>query len=158
MFPAGVGRSSMGSVFRLSPGMVSRKTQVLRFIKEYFREWGRSPSLGEIGGGLGISKKRVHELLGSLERDGEISRIKGQANGIILPVPAEMISREDFLRQAKEAGFTIVQEVPGGSFVANNLGLPLTLSGLPLLPELNDIPDVGVGELEHDKSGGGSPL
>lgn len=145
----------MGSAYRLSPKMGSRKMQALRAIKEYFREWGRSPSLGEIGGALGIHRQHADKLLDALARDGLIIRRKG-ARGISLPDPAEMLSREDLLQQLRLQGFTvdadIVRPPPGPD--------TLTYSGLPMLPELDDIPPAGdiprpgTGESRDDNTKG----
>ncbi len=112
----------MESAYRLSPKMGSRKMQALRAIKEYFREWGRSPSLGEIGGALAIHKQHADKLVDALARDGLVIREPGP-RGIKLPDPAEMLSHEDLLQQLQLRG--------------------LTHSGLPMLPELDDIPGCG---------------
>jgi biotin operon repressor len=141
----------MGSHFRLSPAISSRKLQALRFIKEYFREWGKSPSLGEIGGSLGVSRKRAFELVQALAVEGSII-VKPGARGIILPEPAEMMMREDLLLQLRAHGFTVVEPLAG--MPANDSAWPLTYSGLPLLPELDDIPSIRIkGQDDDDEDG-----
>lgn len=144
----------MGSAYRLSPKMGSRKTQALRAIKEYFREWGRSPSLGEIGGALGISRQHVDKLLDALAREGLIIR-KAGPRGIVLPEPAEMMAREDLLQQLRLQGYVV-----NGDIVRPDRHGMLTHSGLPMLPELDDIPGAedaprpGAGESSNEDTKG----
>jgi hypothetical protein len=152
------GKMRMGSVSRISPKNTSRKAQALEAIKQHFRETGQSPSLSEIGERMEprVSAQRVQELRDALIKDGKIICRPG-TRGIILPEPADMMTREDVLLLLMKHGFKLDLATEFPSFPANDC-FPLTYSGLPLLPELDDIPDIGVGESSDDNDGGGSPL
>lgn len=139
--------------YRLSPTMVSRKLQALRFIKEYFAEFGKSPSLGEIGNALGVSRQRAAELVQQLETDKDIVRKPG-GRGILLTEPALMLSRSDALLILQAAGWKVRVDGRHLGLPTDAFGYPLTDCGLPLLPELDHIPDVS-GENSDDRTDGG---
>ncbi len=138
----------MNAKYRLKPTMVSRKIQALRFIKEFYAEWGSSPSLEEIGAALGVSRQRAHALVCKLDADRAIMRRPGN-RGILLPDPALMMSRSDALLLLQASGWKV--SVDGA-----NVGMPacdvwpLTESGLPLIPELDHIPDTVPGAFHDD--------
>ncbi len=113
---------------RLKPAMRSRKLQALDFIKQYVAKWSHSPSLGEIAAELGISKKRVHELVHQLSLERQIEIVAGKTRGIRLP-QSQPMSEADVILRLKELGFTV-------DYKARSVQPPLTKTGLPGLPFL----------------------
>lgn len=81
--------------------MASRKLAVLRFIKLYLRDNGRSPSLDEIGVACGIGKTRAHAIVHQLGQEGHIVRGSG-VRSIQLP---DQIA--EALRALRQAGWRI---------------------------------------------------
>ena len=113
----------------LSPTMVSRKLQVLHFIEQFFAVHGVGPSLGEIGRALGVTPKRVHDLVTRLAYDGRIQRQRGKARSI-----RPLTAREEAIRQLRDDGFIIDEDIL-------SIRTPLTNAGLHLPPDLDHIPD-----------------
>lgn len=105
----------MGAPLRLTPTMCSRKLQALGFIRAYLARHAVSPSLSEIGAGVGASRQRAHWYVKQLEADGHILRTPGEPRSIRLAAP-----------------------------VATGAGRALTDMGLPMLPALlhTSAPDV----------------
>lgn len=143
----------MSSKYRPKSTIVSRKLQALRFIKEFYAEWANSPSLEEIGAGLGVSRQRAHALVRKLEADRLIIRQPGN-RGILLPDPALMMSRSDALLLLQAGGWRVTVDCAA-------IGIPacdvrsLTESGLPLIAELDHIPAVEPGGFHDDPGGRG---
>ena len=54
--------------------MTKRQAEVLKFIERFISDNGYSPTLAEMGLGLGINKYSVDRLLHHLEQDGRITR------------------------------------------------------------------------------------
>lgn len=123
---------------RLTPEMRSRKLQALDFIKRYFATWGGSPSLGEIGGGLGITKQHAADLVQQLVDDGLVTRVPGKRRGITLIDSKEELSEADVILRLVRLGW---QVGVGDRIIAP----PLTETGLIDLPELDHIPDEDIG-------------
>ncbi len=140
----------MNARYRLKPTIVSRKLQALRFIKEFYAEWASSPSLEEIGAALGVSRQRAHALICKLEADRLIVRRPGN-RGILLPDPALMMSRSDALLLLQASGWKVSIDGANLGLPANDIW-PLTENGLPLIAELDHIPDVVPGAFNDDPS------
>lgn len=136
MFPRGLGCFRMG--VPLSPGMASRKLQVLGFYKLYYARWGKAPSVGECAGDIGISSTRVKQLLRQLEADRMIIRQPGVRRGITFPEPADRISEGDALMRLRELGYVL------------DVAFPCPNSTLPKIPRLTHIPDVEIGGLPDE--------
>lgn len=137
----------MGIELPLTATRSSRKQAVLEFIKRHFAERGASPSRSEIAAGLGTSKARVSAHLNRLAMEGQIFRTPGKHRGITLPEPGAEISQGDALRVLRHIGWTVDAD-------ALRLDMPaVPNSNLPLIPDLDHIPDVEVGGL----SDGGKP-
>lgn len=137
---------------RLTAAMSSRKLQALDLIKRYYLRHGSSPTLGEIAGGLGVTRQRAHSLVRALERDQLVQRTRGKTRGIMLANAAAQVSENDALIQLCEAGWTVrvgnMELVPPGT---------LTTSRLPagaLLDHNRDIErGVGHGRKRRRRSG-----
>lgn len=86
---------------RLTPDMASYRGHVLAFIRQYWDEWGQSPSYGEIVGALGGNRNRVKAAVLSLVRDRLILRTPGP-RGLRLPDQCEAA-----IRLLEELGFDI---------------------------------------------------
>lgn len=127
---------------RLTPEMRSRKLQALDFIKRYIAQWGQSPSIGEVGAALGVSRKRAHELIHQLAREEMIRHARGKTRGISLIDRGEEISEADMLLRLASDGWKVVQE--DGT---------LTKNGLTGLPFLDHDPDNGEGSSDGAKPG-----
>jgi hypothetical protein len=133
--------------------MSSRKLLALDFIKRYFAQWGRSPTLGELGAALGVSTKRAHDLVQSLASDRAIEHLAGKTRGIRLPDRAEELSEADVLVRLAALGWTVedgnrlmppgIGAMPrAGSAIADAVSRSLaglTEKELPLPPELDHI-------------------
>lgn len=133
---------------RLTPAMSSRKLQALDLIKRYYLRHGSSPTLGEIAGGLGITRQRAHSLVRALERDCMVQRTRGKTRGIMLANAAAQVSENDALLQLCEAGWTVrvgnMELVPPGT---------LTTTALPAGPLLDHNRDIerGIGGHGRDR-------
>ncbi|WP_267348709.1 hypothetical protein [Sphingomonas sp. GM_Shp_2] len=149
----GEGQAGVSRRFRPKPTIVSRKLQALRFIKQFYAEWGSSPSLEEIGAGLGVSRQRAHALVCKLAADRLIVRRPGN-RGILLPDPALMMSRSDALLLLQAGGWKVTVDGANVGIPACDVW-PLTESGLPLIAELDHIPAVEPGGFHDDPSGRG---
>lgn len=138
----------MGIELPLTATRSSRKQAVLEFIKRHYAERGASPSLNEIAAGLRTSKARVSAHVRQLALDGLITRVPGKHHGISLPDPAEHISQGDALRALRNMGWMI-------DIDALHLDKPaVPNSSLPLIPDLDHIPDYVVGGISHDSEPG----
>ena len=121
-----------GMATHLSPTMVSRKLLALGFIKEYIGEHEVGPSYGEIAAGIGIGNNRegVRKLVLRLAEQGLIIKRPGH-RGISLPG-----TRDEALRRLQDDGWTVCE-------ISQRLTPPdVTNPPLPLLAQLDDIPDV----------------
>lgn len=127
--------------------MVNRKALVLSFIKQYFADHGCSPSYGEIAAGLNTNRERVYHAVRQLTDDGDIVRVPGQRRSIALPDPSEQLSEVDALRQLRRIGWRIDLSAMN---LLGPLALPVTNPTLPLIPELDHIPEVELGDI-HDQ-------
>jgi len=129
----------MATALRLSPTSSNLKRLTLEFIKRYWAEFGSSPSYGEIAAELGTNRERVRVIVQQLGRAGEVV-LTGGARGILLPDLADRFSESDALRRLRELGWS--HEL-GRLFPPQRI---LTNSTMPMLAELNHIPDVEIGD------------
>lgn len=116
--------------------MASRRLQVLAFVLDYFARYGEGPSLSEIGAAHGISKARVHELVGALVRRGQLLRRPGP-RGLYPPAV-----RTAAVRQLRELGWAVDEDVQYAG--------PLTHSALPAVPALDYVPPAAAGGGDDD--------
>lgn len=129
----------MGAPLRLKPTMRSRKLLALEFICEYWAEHNYSPSFGEIGAALGhISNSRVNAIVRKLADEQLIGHRPGVPRSITLPS-----SREEALRVLRAEGW------PSHELIARivrdaDVGTKATL---PLVPELDHVPDLDDGDM-----------
>jgi SOS-response transcriptional repressor LexA len=140
----------MGEPLRLTPTMSSRKVQALDFIKRYFAEWGRSPSLGEIGAALGVSRQRAHELVAQLKSEAYIRNTAGQRRGLRLVDPKQEMSVADALLVLSEAGWKVFNDVQFVALPLGEMAEPLTFPELPEVADLDHIPPIEFGAGRDD--------
>lgn len=130
----------MNGPVRLTPTMTSRKLLALGFIRRYITEHGGSPTYGEIGQGLGVTRERARDLVRSLVRDKKLVRDTGAKRGIRLPLPAGVPDIDGAFALLRARGFKIDEEGLGLT-----AAIPFTSAPLPMLPELEHIPDIEIG-------------
>ena len=71
-----------------------KQLQIMKFIQEYRREHGTSPTLEEIGTCLGIHRVTVHQHVGALVKKGAVQKLAQRSRSIeildreFLPKPA----------------------------------------------------------------------
>lgn len=63
-------------------GAVHRRDEVLAFVVEEIVRTGASPTIQEIADHLGVSKRRVLELVAQLEHEGAVHRVRGSQRAI----------------------------------------------------------------------------
>lgn len=71
-----------------------RQGQFLKFIYDYIKLNGRSPSEGDMRRHFGTTPPSIHQMILSLEKRGLISRTPGQARSIRLLVPRDQLPRD----------------------------------------------------------------
>ena len=70
--------------------MISRRqSQILDFIRRYYKKHGMSPTLKEISRQVGLSPSTVHYHLSVMERSGQLARIPNIPRGLSEAAPAE---------------------------------------------------------------------
>ena len=63
--------------------MTKRQAKLLKFIKEYVKKNGYSPSYDEMREPMGLASKfMVHNFISSLEKHGKIKRVKYSARSV----------------------------------------------------------------------------
>jgi repressor LexA len=62
--------------------MTRRQSEVLAFIKSFWKDAGYSPSYREIGSALNTSQSNAHDLVRQLEVKGYVSLIGGRHRSI----------------------------------------------------------------------------
>src|SRR5947207_14697398 len=70
-----------------------KQLQIMKFIQEYRRSTGTSPTLEEIGQSLGIHRVTVHQHVGALVKKGAVQKLPQRSRSI------EILDR-DFLPRA----------------------------------------------------------
>lgn len=129
----------MGTHYRLSPTMVSRKLQALAFVRSYIADYGVGPSQGEIREALGadlVSAKYMRQIVRRLEQAGDIVR-GGPRRGIILPE-----RREAVIREARAMGLYVVDDSAVTDRPPNR--------GVPSVAVLDYNPPTNAGGRAHD--------
>lgn len=91
--------------------LTPKQFEIVKFILNYRKEQGYSPTLVEIGERLGVSAVTVFEHIGALEKKGAVTRQRGRARGIT-------ISR------ALKAEVPTSTDHPYGSWVARTVRRP----------------------------------
>ena len=150
----GVGGAG-GGLPHLSPTMSSMQNLAHDFIKGYFKRWGVSPTLSELGAHLKTSRKRAHELRKQLAAKGFIDVVAGQARGIRLIDRTSELSEQDVLARLLAEGWTIgagsrIVFPPSEAQGVTENGLFL----LPLLDHLSDADQTGIKDGETDQGRG----
>jgi repressor LexA len=64
--------------------LTPKQFDIVKFIEDYRKERGYSPTLAEIGEELGISAVTVFEHIEALEKKGAVTRQRGRARGIAI--------------------------------------------------------------------------
>jgi biotin operon repressor len=107
--------------------MVATRLLVLDFVHEYIERWRYSPSLGEIGAELGVSRKHVSKAIASLVDSGLLVKTPGP-RGLALPD-----QRDTAIRLLSSMGF----QVSRGQQVVTKSALlsPTPVEYIPLLPD-----------------------
>jgi hypothetical protein len=126
--------------FGLIPTANSYKLRALEFIVTYWAARQASPSYGEIGAALGVSREHARRLVQQLALEGRINHRPGTHRGI-MPLTA----REEALRVLRTEGFIIDEE-------ALRLDTPVTNQELPRLPVLDDDPSSQTGSGDHGEA------
>ncbi len=62
--------------------LTERQLEVLRFVRDFRKEYSMSPTLAEMAEHFGVSKITIHEHLSHLECKGAIRRARGRARSI----------------------------------------------------------------------------
>lgn len=86
----------------LTPTMVSRKEQLLAFIRAYFTAHGVGPTITEMTNALRCSRSRVHYAIRKLEREQRIHRVLGVPRGI-----TPISGHEEAIRQLQAIGYIV---------------------------------------------------
>lgn len=108
---------------RLTPTMVSRREQLLAFIRAYYAAHGVGPTITEMANALSCARSRVQDAVRKLEREQRVHRVPGKARGI-----TPISGHEEAIRQLKAIGY-----------VVNPVSMELCAPPLPLL----DLDEVG---------------
>lgn len=87
---------------RLTPTMVSRKNQVLDFIRAYYSAHRVGPSITEMANAAGCARSRVQAIVRKLEEEGLIHRAVGKPRGI---TPISI--RQEAIRQLEAMGYIV---------------------------------------------------
>ena len=61
-----------------------RQEEIVKFIRSYYKKYNFSPTLAEIGKGLGLSSQRICQLIGIMVKDKKIKRSKWKQRNLIL--------------------------------------------------------------------------
>ena len=77
-------RALKDAITQLRPEMVSRRLHVYAFVRDYIKQWGASPSHGEISAACDMSRSGVRRAIASLAHDGLLLRSPGE-RGLSLP-------------------------------------------------------------------------
>lgn len=87
---------------RLTPTMVSRKNQVLAFIRAYHAAHQGGPSITEICNAVNCARSRVQEAIRKLEREQLINRVPNKPRGI-----TPIYSNQEAIRQLEALGYVV---------------------------------------------------
>lgn len=87
---------------RRTPTMVSRKLQLLDFIRAFYASHGVGPTTTEMANALNCARSRVQEAVRRLEREQLINRQPGKTRGIT-PISAH----DEAVRQLQAIGYIV---------------------------------------------------
>ncbi|RYF12587.1 MAG: hypothetical protein EOO77_17190 [Oxalobacteraceae bacterium] len=128
----------MQDEYRLTPGMNSRKLQVVSFVKQYISRWGQWPSYGEIGGVMGIHPSTARDAVKRAVKDGLLNREPGSRKGVVRTptAPSRLCPNEaaQMIERLREAG-VIVMDTKASSATP-------TYYSLPISPPFRHLPDI----------------
>ncbi|HXK02774.1 MAG TPA: hypothetical protein VMS37_10250 [Verrucomicrobiae bacterium] len=77
----------------IAPSFTAKQGQYLAFIYNYTKIHGRAPAESDLQHYFRVSPPAIHEMIKTLERNGLIARIPGQARSIRLCVQAKDLPR-----------------------------------------------------------------
>jgi len=124
--------------YRLTPGMTSRKLQVVSFVKQYISRWGQWPSYGEIAGAMGITPSTARDAVKRAVRDQLLYREPGSRKGVVrAPIDATRLCPAEaaaMLERLREAGVIVIDNTA-------NSAAP-TFHPLPISPPFRHLPDI----------------
>lgn len=132
------------AALRLAPDIASTRLLVLRFVRDYIRRWGASPSYGEISAGVNAHRSRVRRAVKRLAADGLLLRRPG-GRGLSLPD-----DRASALRVLEALGWTVTP--PDGETGTN----PALLAGPVLDYDPGHGPDTDGQDTESGEPDGGA--
>lgn len=87
---------------RLTPTMVSRKLQLLDFIRAFYATHGVGPTITEMANALNCVRSRVQEAVRKLEREQLVSRQPGKTRGI-----TPISGHEEAIRKLEAIGYIV---------------------------------------------------
>lgn len=90
---------------RLTPTMVSRKLQLLDFIRAFYAAHGVGPTITEMANALDCVRSRVQEAVRKLEREQLVNRQPGKTRGI-----TPISGHEEAIRQLQAIGYVVNPE------------------------------------------------
>ena len=127
----------MQDEYRLTPGMTSRKLQVVSFVKQYISRWGQWPSYGEIGGAMGIHSSTARDAVKRAVKDGLLHREPGSRRGVARAPnsPSRLCPNEaaEMIERLREAGVVVMDTKPSSATP--------TFYPLPISPPFRHLPD-----------------
>lgn len=87
---------------RLTPTMVSRKEQLLVFIRAFYAAHGVGPTVTEMANALYCARSRIQDGIRKLEREQRVHRVPGKMRGI-----TPISSHEEAVRQLEAVGWIV---------------------------------------------------
>lgn len=87
---------------RLTPTMVSRKLQLLDFIRAFYSAHGVGPTITEMANAVQCARSRVQDAVRKLEREQLINRQPGKPRGI-----TPISGHEEAIRQLEAVGYIV---------------------------------------------------
>ncbi len=128
----------MQDTYRLTPGMNSRKLQVVSFVKQYISRWGQWPSYGEIAGAMGITSSTARDAVKRAVRDGLLHREPGSRKGVVkTPNMTPRLSATEvaeMLERLRAAGVIVINTTASSPAP--------TFYPLPISPPFRHLPDI----------------
>lgn len=134
----------MEAEYRLTPGMTSRRLQVVSFVLQYIRRWGESPSYGEIAGALGIERSTARDCVRRAVAKGQLVREPGGRRALRPPTEAIAVPPRIDPDHAAE----LLQRLRAEGYIVDGRVDPGTRTNCPLpgARELDHIPHHEVDE------------
>lgn len=131
--------------YRLTPGMASRRLQVVSFVLQYLRRWGEAPSYGEIAAALAIDRSTARDCVRRAVAKGQL--VKGPGGRRALLPPADAIAVP--ARIGPEHAAELLAQLRAQGYIMDGRVDPGTRTNCPLpgARELDHIPVHDAGEL-----------